>query len=31
MGTTNTDRVATAMMVRVEKLRGTVQAMITHP
>ena len=31
IGTTNTDRVATAMTVRVEKLTTTVLAIITQP
>ena len=31
MGTTNTDRVATAMTVRAEKLTTTALATITHP
>ena len=31
MGTTNTDRTATAMTARVEKLTTTVLAMITQP
>ena len=31
IGTTNTDKVATAMIVREEILTGTVLAMMTHP